>query len=58
MSSGGIVAASDDTTGGVVSPDAVLSGSGVASKPVAMNLTATVGFYKLPEWAGTGVAPL
>ncbi|WP_267551058.1 hypothetical protein [Rhizobium rhizogenes] len=48
------VSASDETTGGVVSSDAVLSGSGVASKPVAMRLTSTVGVYNLPEWAGHG----
>jgi len=44
--------ASDDITGGVISSDAVLSGSGVASKPVAINLASTVGVYNLPEWAG------
>lgn len=44
--------ASDDTTGGVVSSDAALPGSGVASKPVVANLASTIGFYNLPEWAG------
>ena len=44
--------ASDDITGGVVSSDAALSGSWVAYKPVVLKLLSTVGFYKLPEWAG------
>lgn len=49
--------ASDDTTGGVVSSDAALSGLGVASKPVVWILAATLGFYNLPEWAAAGPPP-
>ena len=47
--------ASDDITGGVVSSDAALSGSWVAYKPVVLKLPSTVGFYKLPEWAGSRI---
>jgi len=49
--------ASDDTTGGVVSSDAALPGSGVASKPVVLSLASTIGFYNLPEWAGRVATP-
>lgn len=49
--------ASDDITGGVVSSDAALSGPWVAYKPVVLILASTLGFYNLPEWAGSHLAP-
>jgi len=41
--------------GALVSSDAALSGSWVAYKPVVLKLPSTVGFYKLPEWAGSRI---